>query len=120
MTNGERDPYLDLADALDLVFSGLALCEKALLMNPVKEEQRRLSRFQLRLELERADIVASMNAIIQEDPYPPPTAAQVAEIARLSSEVEKLTNATISVSIGLDLAGDILALASSLADTSPA
>ena len=98
MANDTRDPYLDLADALDLVFFGMATCEKALLMNPNKEEQRKLSRIQARLELERADIVAAMNAIIQQAPYPPPTAAQVAEIARLSAEVEKQTNATISVS----------------------
>jgi hypothetical protein len=117
VTNNDPDPYIVLSDALAVVFDGLAVAGKALLRNPTKEEKRRLSRVQAKLELERAEIVAAMDAILDgDDDYPPPTAAQVGEIAKLSAQVEGLTNDALTASAGLALAGSILEMASGLAD----
>ena len=109
VTKKKLDPFIVLNDALELVFDGLAIAGKAQLKNPTKEEQRLLSRVEARLELERADIVAAMDVILDEDDeYPPPTSTQVAQIAWLSKQVEGLTRDALTASAGLALAGSIL------------
>jgi len=117
MNQRERKAYKDLGKSLSLVYDGLSITGKALILTSNPEEERKLVRVQARLELERADIVAARNAIRRQELYGAPTAAQVTEIANLSAEVEALTNQALSASAGLALAGRILTIASKVGGT---
>ncbi len=117
MNQRERKAYKDLGKALSLVFDGLSIAGKALILASDPEEERKLVRVQARLELERVDIVAARNAIRRQETYGAPAAAQVREIAKLSAEVEALTNQALTASIGLDLAGRILTIAANVGGT---
>ena len=117
MKEEDLEAYKNLGKALSLVFDGLSITGKALILTSDVEEERKLVRVQARLELERADIVAARNAILQEDTYGVPTTDQVKEIADLSAEVEALTNQALSASTGLALVGKILSVASKVGGT---
>ncbi len=116
MDKAEQDPYIILNAALDLVYEGIAISGMALMNNPSLAERRKLNRKQALLELERTDIVAAMNAILADEPYLVPYAIQIAEIVDLTSEVQRSKRSAMTVSAGLKLAGDILDMASGLAD----
>lgn len=109
--------YQDLSDALSLVFDGIALASKSLLKNPSKEEKRKLLRRITRLEAERADIVAKMDAIENGDSsVKGPTAAQVTKVADLTGKVEQMAAANFTVAGALSLTSQVLTVATRIAD----
>ena len=112
-----NDSYQGLSDALALVFDGISLAGKALLRNPSKEQKRKINRRIARLEAERAEIAAKMDAI--EDGMTSvkgPSATQVARIADLSAEVESAVRSNLTVSASLALTSKVLTLATKIAD----
>ena len=112
-----NDSYQRLSDALALVFDGISLAGKGLLRNPSKEQKRKLNRRIARLEAERAEIVAKMDAI--EDGVTNvkgPTDAQVTHIANLTAEVEKAAAANQTASAALSVSAKVLTVVSKIAD----
>ena len=98
--------YDKLLAALSLVYDGIALLGKALLQNPTAEQKRRINRRILRLEAERAEISAKLDALEADDTtIKGPTAAQVRKIAELSGEVESMTTANLTLSGARALTG---------------
>jgi len=89
MANGGIDREDAYEDALALVFDAIAMARKGLRANPSKEEERKLNKLLARLEVERADLEAMLDALIDGRviDVAPPTQAQVDEIARLTGEV---------------------------------
>ncbi len=113
MANGEIDQEDVYEDALALVFDAIAAARKGRRANPSKEEERKLNKALARLEVERADLEAILDAIIVGDTVDvaPPTQEQVDEIARLTGEVGILTRANITAAGAVTVASDVLALA---------
>lgn len=123
MTSQQRErhaavnPYDSLSDALSLVFDALAVAQKGLLKNPSREEKRKLLRRIGRLEGERAEIAAKMDALeAGATDVVGPTKNQVDEIAALTGEVEAMTRANLTASAALALTSRIMTLATEVAD----
>ncbi len=115
--NGSPNPLVTLGNMLSLTFDAIAIAQKGLLRNPSKEEERKLNRTLAKLELERTDIRAQLDALIAgEQNIVGPTLDQVQEISRLTAEVDALTNASLTASGAVALASRILALATEVAD----
>jgi hypothetical protein len=111
-----KSPILAFIDAIHLVFEAIALAEKGLEMNPTKEEERALNETLVKLEVKRAELEAMRDALIsQSRRLPGPTAPQVAEVSRLTGEVEALTNASITASRAVALTSRALAVATEIA-----
>ena len=111
------ETYEGLSNALSLVYDALAAARKALLENPTKEQRRKLQRRIARLEAERAEISAKLDALADgETDVKGPTAAQVAQIAVLTREVGAMTEANLAASKVLAVTTKILALAAKIAD----
>ena len=111
------DSYQGLSDALALVFDGISLAGKALLRNPSKEQKRKLNRRIARLEGERAEIAAKMDAI--EDGVANvkgPSAAQVTRIADLSAEVESGAKSDLTASAALAVTSKVVTIVTKIAD----
>lgn len=109
------------ADALALVYDAIALANKGLLANPSKEQERKLNKTLLRLEAERTDLMGTLIALAKKQPVgvPPPTQAQVDEIANLTGEVEGLTRANITAAGALAVASGVLDLATAIMGFGP-
>jgi hypothetical protein len=111
-----KSPILAFTDALHLVFEAIKLAEKGLEMNPSKEDERALNETLGNLERKRAELQAKLDALIsQSRQFPGPTAQQVAEVSRLTREVEAVTNASITASRAVALTSRVLALATEVA-----
>ena len=109
--------YKGLSEAFALVFDAISLVGKGLLRNPSKEQKRKLNRRIARLEVERAEIAAKMDAI--EDGVTGvkgPTATQVARIAILTAKVDKAAAASQTASAALTVSAKVLAVVSKIAD----
>jgi hypothetical protein len=103
------------------VFDAIALAEKGLLANPSVVEERKLNDTLNDLELKRAAIQAKLDAQINRTaPLAGPTPAQVAQVAALTSEVERRTRMAVTASGAVVLTGRVLALATEVAAASPA
>jgi hypothetical protein len=115
--NANKNPLVTLGNMLSLVFDAIAIAQKGLLKNPSKEEERKLNRTLAKLKLERADIRAELDSLIDgEQNIAGPTPAQVKEMSKLIAEVDKLTNASVTASGAVALTSRILALATEVAD----
>lgn len=115
--NRSANPLVTLGNMLSLVYDGIATAQKGLLRNPSPEEERKLNRTLARLELERAEIRAKLDALIAgAQNIAGPTPNQVQEMSRLTAEVEGLTNASLTVSGAIALTSKILDLAGKVAD----
>lgn len=111
-----RSPLVELGKALHLVFVAIALAEKGLEKNPSPDEERALNATLNDLERQRAEIQAKIDALIaQTRKLPGPTAKQVAEISRLTVEVEAVTDASLTASRAVALTARALALATEVA-----
>ena len=111
------NPYQGLSDALALVFDGISLAGKGLLRNPSKEQKRKLNRRIARLEAERAEIAAKMDAI--EDgmvDVKGPTDAQVTQVANLTAEVQSAAAANQTASAALTVSAKVLTVVAKIAD----
>lgn len=117
MADNDVIPEIAYENALALVFDSISLARKGLRLNPSKEEERKLNKTLLRLEVERADLEAMLDALADDDPVgvAPPTQAQVDEIAALTGEVEGLTRANLTAAGALSAASKVLALAVAVA-----
>ena len=111
MANG--DPIIEYENALALVYDAQALTLKGLRANPDKQEERKLIKRLARLKVEEADLIAMIDALEDEpaENLPAPDPALVAEIARLSGEVEAATKRNLSAAGALAAAGKVLDLA---------
>jgi hypothetical protein len=106
-----------LSDSLGLVFDAISVVGKALLNNPSKEEKRKLNIRLARLEAERAEIAAKMDAIEDgETAVRGPTPTQVNRIAVLTGEAEAMTAANTTVSSAMALTAKVLTLATKIAE----
>ncbi len=115
--NSSQNPLVNLGNALFLVLDTIAIANKGLLKNPSKEDERKLNRTLAKLELERADIRAKLDAIIAgESDIVGPTSGQVQEISSLTAEVEAVTNANLTASAAVALSSRVLTLATEVAD----
>lgn len=116
MANGEIDQEDVYEDALALVFDTIVTVKKGLRANPNKERERKLNKMLAQLEIERADLEAMLDAIIDGDTVDvaPPTQAQVDEIAALTGEVGGLTRANITAAGTISVASKVLALAAAV------
>ena len=113
----QLNTYQELSDSLSLVFDGIALASKALLKNPSKEQKRKLLRRIARLEAERAEIVAKMDAIENgETDVKGPTSAQVTKVADLTGKVEELAATNFTVAGALALTSQVLTVVAKIAD----
>jgi serine protease inhibitor ecotin len=111
-----KSPLVAFGEALHLVFGAIALAEKGLEKNPSPDDERALNQTLIDLELQRAEIQAKIDALIaQTRNLPGPTAKQVAEISRLTGEVEAVTNASLTASRAVALTSRTLALATEVA-----
>ncbi len=114
MTNGESsdDPALGLGDALALVFGAIRVAKRGLLCNPSVEEGRVLNERLNDLQLKCATIQAQLDAVIADTvTVAGPTAAQVAEISRLTGQVEALTTAATTASAAVAFTSRVLTVA---------
>ena len=59
--------YKALSDMLSLVYDAIAIAQKGLLANPSKDEERKLNRTLAKLELERVDLRAMLDAMEDAD-----------------------------------------------------
>ena len=110
-TQGE-DPVIALGKALSLVGKAIAAAEKGLLSNPSTEEQRDLNATITELKSKKTAIRAQIDALnAGSSTIAGPTPAQVAEISRLTGEVERLTNQAIAASAAVKLTSRVLSLA---------
>ena len=113
MPNNNINPKIAYGETLALVFDAISSANKGLLANPSKEEERKLNKILLRLEVERTDLMGMLIALAKNQPVgvAPPTQEQVNEIARLSGAVEGLTRANLTAAGAVTVASDVLALA---------
>lgn len=118
MANGEVDRENAYEDALALVFDAIAAAHAARRANPSKEERRKINKLLLRLEVERADLEAMLDALIdgREIDVPPPTQAQVDRIAELTGEVETHTRNDRTAAGAVTVAAKVLDLAVEITD----
>ena len=116
MANGEIDQEDVYEDTLALVFETIVTAKQGLRANPRKEEERKLNRRLAQLEVERADLEAMLDAIIDGETIDvaPPTQEQVDEIARLTGEVGGLTRANLTAAGALTITSKVLALAAAV------
>ena len=116
MPNNNINPEITYANTLALVFDAISSANKGLLANPSKEEERRLNKTLLRLEVERTDLMGMLIALANNEPVgvAPPTQAHVDEIATLTGAVENLTRANLTAAGALTVASNILALAAAV------
>ncbi len=116
MPNNNINPKIAYANTLALVFDAISSANKGLLANPSKEEERKLNKTLLRLEVERTDLMGMLIALAKNQPVDvaPPTQAQVDEIATLTGEVEGLTRANLTAAGALSVASKVLALAAAV------
>ena len=111
-----KTPIVALAEALSLVFDAIAVAEKGLEKNPSKEEERKLNQTLVDLDLKRAKIQAKLDAQVNRTaPLAGPTAAQVAEVATLTGEVQRLTGRALTASAAVRVTTRVLALATEVA-----
>jgi hypothetical protein len=118
MSNGQgrANPGIGLSDALALIFSAITIAEQGLLRNPSVEQERELNEQILALELRRATLRAQLDALINGNAtIAGPTAAQVAEISRLTGQVDTLTGAALTASSAVALSSKVLAVATDVA-----
>jgi hypothetical protein len=113
MANGDINREDAYEDALALVFDAIATNRKGLRANPSKDEKRKLNKQLARLEAERADLEAMLDAIIDGETIDvaPPTQAQVDEIASLTGQVEGWTRDNRTAAGAITVATNVLALA---------
>lgn len=105
--------YKALSDALEMIEDAIVVAKQGLLQNPTKEERRALDAEILELEAKRAKISAKMIALGRGEPsVKKPTDAQIAEIAALAGEVDRLTRASAAASQALAITGRVLDLMS--------
>jgi hypothetical protein len=119
MPSTDREPMTPigaLGAALSLVFEAIKLAEKGLEKNPSKEDERELNETLIKLERQRAEIQAKMDALIAHTRVVAgPTPEQVARIAALTAEVGARTNASVTASAAVALSSRALALATEVA-----
>jgi hypothetical protein len=115
---GNEDAILSVSNMLALVYDAIAVAQKGLLANPTKDEERALNRTLAKLELERADLSAMLDALEDADnkDFTGPTAEQVTLIGTLTAEVDNLTSANLTASAAVDLTSRVLDLATKVAD----
>lgn len=113
MAENDIDPEMFYEDALALVFRAIRATRRALNSNPSKEEERKLNKRLLRLEAERADLEAMLDAIIDGEALDvaPPTPADVENIANLTKQVAGLTKANLTAAGALNVTSKVLDLA---------
>jgi hypothetical protein len=117
MTNGRgsANPAIGLSDALALVFDAITVAEQGLLRNPSVEEERELNEQLNDLQLKRATIRAQIDALIAGTrTIAGPTAEQVAEISRLTGQVEALTSAATTASAAVAFTSRVLEVATNV------
>jgi hypothetical protein len=111
--DGDKVP--ELVHAIVVVDDAIALAEGAQADNPTPEEDRTLTRLILRLNAERSVLDAELEAALAgQTSVQGPTEAQLAEIGELSDEVERMKNASATVSARIALATKVLEVASSV------
>ena len=111
-----KSPVVALQDAISLVLAAIALAEKGLERNPSKEEERALNETLNDLELKRAEIRATLDALIAKTrPVAGPTQEQVARISTLTGEVGAQTDASVTASAAVAVTAKVLALAAEVA-----
>jgi hypothetical protein len=114
MTSG--DPVIGLGDALALVFGAIRVARRGLLCNPSVEQERELTARLNGLELERAAIQARLDAAIAGSAaVDGPTPGQVAEIGRLTSQVDTLTSSAATASAAIVFTSRVLAVVTEIA-----
>lgn len=114
MSNGEdnNDPAVVLGEVLSLVFSAIEIAEKGLLCNPSVEEGRKLNEQLNDLQQKRAILQAKIDALIAGSVrIAEPTAEQVAEISRLTGQVEALTSRALTASAAVAFSSRVLTVA---------
>ena len=99
MTNGvsSSDPVICLANALDLVFSAIAVAERGRRSNPSVEEDRVLNE--------------QLNDLRLKQTLRGPSAALVNQISMLSGQVEFLTRGATSASAAVAFGSKVLTAA---------
>ena len=114
MTNGvsSSDPVICLANALDLVFSAIAVAERGRRSNPSVEEDRVLNEQLNDLRLKQTTIQAQLDAIAAGRlTLRGPSAALVSQISMLSGQVEFLTRGATSASAAVAFGSKVLTAA---------
>lgn len=107
--------YQSLRDSLTIVEDMLIVAKQGLELNPTPDERRRLDLQILDLEEQRARIDAKMIAILASSTATAmPSEEQIKEIARLSGEVEQMTNANATASAAISLGAGVLEFASGI------
>jgi hypothetical protein len=122
MTNGEgsSDPVICLADALDLVFSAIAVAERGLRSNPSVQENRVLNEQLTDLRLKQATIQAQLDAIAAGTlTLPGPSPALVDQISLLTGQVEVLTRGATSASAAVAFTTRVLTVATEALGSQP-
>jgi len=114
MTNGEStsDPVICLANALDLVFSAIAVAERGRRSNPSVEEDRVLNEQLNDLRLKRTRIQAQLDAIAAGTlTLPGPSPKLMEEISRLTGQVEALSKRATRASDAVAVTSKVLTAA---------
>ena len=113
MAENEIIPEIVYGNALALVFDAIASANKGLFANPSKEEERKLHKALLRLEVERADLVGMLDAMADGETLDvdAPTQTEVDEIANLTGQVAGLTKANLTAAGAISVTSGVLALA---------
>jgi hypothetical protein len=113
VSNGQsNDPVICLGNALDLVFSAIAVAERGRRSNPSVEEDRILNERLNDLRLKQATIEAQLDSIAAGTlVLPGPSPALVAQISFLTGQVEDLTRGATSASAAVAFTGRVLTVA---------
>lgn len=105
--------YKALSEALEMTEDAIVVAKQGLLQNPTKEQRRALDAEILELEAKRAKIMSKMIALGGgQSNVKKPTEAQIAEIAALAGEVDRLTRESVAASQALAITGRVLDLMS--------